>query len=208
LLDFFTSPYFLLFARLCLGGVFLMSSIGKLLDQPGTAANLSRYPFLSVPMRRLIARVFPYIELAVGVLLVLGLFTRLAAVASIGLYIVFTGLIAYDLSRGQDTSCHCFGKFSEEKLTPIAVVRNVTLMALALLLAVAFDGWLSLDSAVNTSTNGSLGLIARGMSGVGVINAVDAVPIFLLALAAVGVIVLGGQAVAMVRTTLRGMGFR
>ena len=33
MLDFFVSPYFLLFARLCLGGVFLMSSIGKLLDQ-------------------------------------------------------------------------------------------------------------------------------------------------------------------------------
>ncbi|MFL5732319.1 MAG: MauE/DoxX family redox-associated membrane protein [Chloroflexia bacterium] len=207
MVDLFTSPYFLLFARLCLGGVFIMSSIGKLLDQPGTAANLSRYPFLSVPMRRLIARVFPYIELVVGVLLVLGLFTRLAAVVSVGLYLVFTGLIAYDLSKGQDTSCHCFGKFSEEKLTPMAVVRNVALIVLAVLVAVAFDGWLALDSSIEASTNGSLGLVARGMSG-SVVSAVDAVPIFLLALAAVGVIVLGGQAVSMVRTTLRGMGFR
>ena len=206
MLSFFTSPYFLLFARVCLGGVFLVSSIGKLLDTAGTAANMSRYPFLSVPMRRLIARVFPYIELVVGILLVVGLFTRLAAVVSVGLYMVFTGLIIYDLSRGQDASCHCFGKFSEEKLTPVAVVRNVALMALAVLLALAFDGWLALDSALNASTNGSLGLIAGEVSGAP--RVVDAVPIFLLALAAVGVIVLGGQAVAIVRTTLRGMGFR
>src|SRR5438552_8801168 len=156
------SPYLLLFARLCLGGVFLLSSTGKLLDKPGTAANMARYPFLSVPMRRLIARVFPYIELAVGVLLILGVFTRLAAVVSLGLFVVFTGLISYDLARGQDTSCHCFGKFSDDKLTPVAVVRNLVLMALSVLVAVAFDAWLALDASLDASTNGSLGLIAHG----------------------------------------------
>ena len=61
------------------------------------------------------------------------MFTRYAAVLSIALYVVFTGLIIYDLSRGQSASCHCFGKFSDEKLTSVAVVRNVLLMLLAVL---------------------------------------------------------------------------
>lgn len=205
MIDFFTSPLFLLFARLCLGGVFLLSSTGKLLDKEGTSANMSRYPFLSVPMRRLIARVFPYIELVVGVALILGVFTRLAAVVSVGLYVVFTGLIVYDLARGQDTSCHCFGKFSDDKLTPMAVVRNLALMALSVLLAAAFDGWLAFDAMINQSTNGSLGLLANSASSA---RLEEAIPIVLLAVATVGVVVLGGQAVSTVRTALRGIGFR
>src|SRR5436190_5196211 len=201
MLDFFVSPLFLLFARLCLGGVFLLSSTGKLLDQPGTAANLSRYPFLSVTMRRVIARVFPWIELVVGIMLILGILTRFAAIVSIGLYVVFTGLIVYDLARGQDTSCHCFGKFSDDKLTPWAVVRNLALMFLSILVAISFDGWLALDTPLNSATNGSLNLIAQSTSGASGPTFADAIPVFLLALATVAVVVLGGQALNMVRTT-------
>jgi uncharacterized membrane protein YphA (DoxX/SURF4 family) len=188
--------------------VFLASSIGKMLDKPGTEASMSRYPFLPRGAGKLIANVFPVLELIVGLLLVFGVFTRLASVAAVGLFLVFTGLILYDLSRGEQASCHCFGKLSDEKLTPVAVVRNVALMALAVIVAAAFDGWLALDSALNASTGGSLGLIANGADGGRLPTFADAVPVFLLALATVGIIVMGGQAVSMVRTTLRGMGFR
>src|SRR5829696_4048308 len=107
MLDFLTSPYFVLFARLCVGGVFLVSAIGKLLDRPGTAASLARYPFLPVASRKLIADVFPYVELAVAVALILGIFTRYAAIVAVGLLVIFTVLIIYDLTHNQSASCHC-----------------------------------------------------------------------------------------------------
>lgn len=208
MLDFLSSPYFLLFARLCVGGVFLASALGKWLDKPGTEASLSRYPFLPAGSGLLVANLFPPLELLVGGLLVMGLFTRFAAVAAVALFVLFTGLILYDLTHGKTESCHCFGRLSEEKLTPMAVVRNAVLMVLALLVAFLFDGWMAVDTALSASIDGGLGLIAREPGAALLPTFVDAIPVALLALATVAVAVLGGQFVSTVRTTLRSIGPR
>lgn len=204
MVDFFTSPYFLLFARICLGGVFLASAVTKMMDREGTAVSMSRYPFLPAGFGRFIAYTFPYVELTVGFMLLVGLFTRYAAIASVGMYILFTGLIVYDLTRGQNQSCHCFGRLSAEKLTPMAVVRNVVLLALSGLVFLAFDGWVALDAQLNGSLSG-LGLIARNVT---LPSGGSAVPIILLALATVAGIVLGGLAISTVRKTLNGISWR
>lgn len=204
MLDFFVSPYFVLFARLCVGGVFLASAVGKMMDREGTAVSMSRYPFLPAGFGRFIAYVFPVIELAVGLMLVLGLFTVLAASAAVLLFVLFTGLIIYDLSRGSDESCHCFGRISSEKLTPLAVARNLVLLVLAALVANGFNGWLSLDGSIFSGLRFGDYLSRDCLD----CNYIDAVPIILLSLFTVGTIVFGSQAVSMVRTTLRGTGFR
>lgn len=204
-MNFFTSPDFLLYARLTVGGVFLVSAISKMLDKAGTEVSMARYVFLPRGSSKLISNYFPFLELAVGLLLLLGLFTRLAAIGATALFTLFTFFIIYDLTHNKNVSCHCFGKLSDDKVTPMSVVRNVFLMALSLLLIVAFDGWLSIDAAIEASSNGAQWLTAGSAANA---NSVDAVPIALLALATVGVVVLGGQAVSTVRTTLRGIGFR
>jgi uncharacterized membrane protein YphA (DoxX/SURF4 family) len=201
MVDFFTSPYFILFARLCVGGVFLASAVTKMLDREGTAVSMGRYPFLPSGFGRFIAYTFPYLEMAIGVMLVLGLFTRYAAVASVGMYVLFTGLITYDLTRGQSQSCHCFGRLSAEKLTPVALVRNILLLALSGLVFFAFDGWIAVDAAINSALSG-LGLIARNVS---LPSGESAIPVILLSIATVAAIVLGGMAVATVRRTLQGI---
>src|SRR5689334_272066 len=106
-MDFLVAPYVVLFARLCVAGVFLASSVGKLMDRPGTEASMSRYPFLPAGSGKLIANVFPFVEMIVGVLLLLGLFTRLASIGAVLLFVLFTGLIIYDLTHSQNSSCHC-----------------------------------------------------------------------------------------------------
>jgi len=58
-MDFLTSSYFLLFARLCVGGVFIISGLGKWVDKPGTEASMSKYLFLPKGSGRFIANVFP-----------------------------------------------------------------------------------------------------------------------------------------------------
>jgi uncharacterized membrane protein YphA (DoxX/SURF4 family) len=196
MLDFFTSPYFLLFARLCLGGVFVVSGIAKWLDKPGTEASMSRYMFLPVGSGKIIANVFPPLEVAVGLLLIFGLFTAVAALVAAAMYVLFTGLIIYDLSRGTTQACNCFGRLSDEKLTPMAVVRNVALLALALLVFAGTSTWLSLDAA--------FGINRPGTSG----DANVVVPIVILATLTVAIIAFGGRAVSMVRNTLNGLGFR
>src|SRR5438477_9606300 len=150
-MDFFTSSDFLLYARLTVGGVFLVSAISKMMDKPGTEASMARYVFLPRGSGKFISNYFPFLELIVGLLLLLGLLTRLAAVGAVGLFAVFTFFILYDLTHNKNVSCHCFGKLSDDKVTPMSVVRNVFLMALAVLLIVAFDGWLGIDSAIQSS---------------------------------------------------------
>jgi hypothetical protein len=201
-MDFFTSPDFILFARLCVGGVFLVSAVTKMLDREGTAVSMSRYPFLPAGFGRFVAYTFPYVELLVGSLLIFGFFTRLAALAAVGLFVLFTGLIIYDLTRGQNSSCHCFGRLSSEKLTPMAVVRNAILLVLSGLVFTAFDGWLSIDRAINNGAGEGL-LIANSRPILP--DGANAIPVFLLALATVTAIVLGGQAISTVRDTLRGL---
>src|SRR6476619_5557229 len=120
-MDFFTSPEFLLYARLTVGGVFVVSGISKLLDKPGTEASMARYVFLPRGSGKMIANLFPVLELIVGTLLIFGLVTRLAAVVAVALFAVFTGLILYDLTHNKNVSCHCFGKLSEEKVTWLSV---------------------------------------------------------------------------------------
>jgi uncharacterized membrane protein YphA (DoxX/SURF4 family) len=209
-MDFFTSPYFLLFARLCVGGVFIVSGLGKWVDKPGTEAGMSKYLFLPKGSGRFIANVVPPRERAIGLALVFGLLTRLAAVGAFLLVILFTGLIIYDLSRGKDQSCHCFGKLSDDKLTPMSVVRNVFLMALSALLFLAFDGWMALDSALYNGGTGWQWLVAKPTTQAIVPGSDTAtvVPIAFLSLFTVMVIVFGGRAVSMVRNTLNGLGFR
>jgi hypothetical protein len=203
--DFLFSPLFLLFARICVGGVFVASGIGKFLDRPGTEAGMAHYLFLPRGSGKLIATFFPPLELAVGLCLIFGLLTRLAAFGAILLFALFTGLIIYDLARGRAESCHCFGKLSSEKLTPMAAIRNVFLMLLALLVLLGFDGWLALDG---TFAGGSIGFLLARTQPAAVPDAANVVPVILLSLVAVIVVVFGGQAISMVRNTLRSMGFQ
>ncbi len=205
MLGFLTSPYFLLFARLCVAGVFLVSALGKMADREGTAVAMAHYPFLPAGSGRFIAYIFPYIELAVSLLLALGLFTRVAAGLAALLFVLFTALVVYDLTRGRQQSCHCFGRISSEKLTPVAVIRNLFLLGLSLLVAGYFDGWVALDTPLSASLSG-IGLVSQAPNAV--VGAADAALVVVLSLAAVGAIVYGEQAVSTVRGTLRGLGFR
>lgn len=205
MLDFLVSPYFMLFARLCVGGVFLVSGLAKLVDREGTAVAMARYPFLPKGSGRFIAYVFPYLELGVAAMLVLGLLARLAALSAALLFVLFTALVVYDLTRRQEQSCHCFGRISAEKLTPVAVVRNLFLMALSLPVVVSFDGFLSLDSLLNGLANGILPLFAVSPQG-GSIG--EAILVIMLSMLSVAIIAYGEQAIATVRGTLRGTGSR
>jgi uncharacterized membrane protein YphA (DoxX/SURF4 family) len=201
MIEFLTSPYFVLFARLCVGGVFVVSGLGKLADREGTVAAMSRYPFLPKESGRFLGYAFPCIELAIGAMLVLGLLARIAAVGAVLLFVVFTALVVYDLTRGQQQSCHCFGRISAERLTPVAIARNLLLLCLSGLVVANFDGLLSLDGPLNSATNGSLPLLAAPPQG-GPLT--EALMVMVLSLLGVAVVAYGEQAVATVRGTLRG----
>jgi uncharacterized membrane protein YphA (DoxX/SURF4 family) len=206
MLEMFTSPYLILFARVCVGGVLVTSAVTKLRDREGTATSLSRYHFLPEGMGAGLASYFPLLEFAVGTLLVAGLFTLPAAIIGTLMFMLFTGLTVYDLRNDSHEACHCFGRLSSERVTLRAVVRDLLLMALVLVVALCFDGWVSLDSVMPYWPGHATGLLAGGLLSRAIPGPLDAVPVMLLAITCTALIVLEEQAISMVRTTLRVMG--
>ena len=75
--------------------------------------------------------VLPWGELALGAALVTLLVRRPAAAVAIVLLVAFTTLIVLRLREGRHPPCACFGAWSAKPLGPGHVVRNVVLLAIA-----------------------------------------------------------------------------
>ena len=81
------------------------------------------------------AAVVPWIELAVGSLLVVQLFRQPAAIGAACLLVAFTVLIVVQLRAGRRPPCACFGAWSAKPIGVAHIVRNAVLFALAVVAA-------------------------------------------------------------------------
>lgn len=113
-----------------LGVVFLAAGAAKL-------ANHQRWSIeareLGVPGQLAsLTPALPYVEIALGAALVAQIAPVVSASIALLLLAAFTMLIARVLAHGRRPSCACFGTWSARPLGRGHVVRNVVLMALAL----------------------------------------------------------------------------
>jgi len=136
--------YVLLAFRLVLGGVFIWSGTLKVLHPLEFAQNVAAYKLFPQWMCFLAGMALPWVELAAGLLLVLGLFRRAAALVAAGLLAGFIILVAVTMLRGLDLSCGCFGSFSG-KVGWALLVQDIVLLALAVSVFLSSDPRLSLD---------------------------------------------------------------
>ena len=118
-------------AAVVLGIVLLVAGIAKRADRgwPQDAAALGT-PAWAIP-------VLPWFEMLLGAVLVSGL-ARSAAAALAGVVLIaFTGLVVLNLARGRRPPCACFGASSRRPIGPGSLVRNLVLLALAVIAFVA-----------------------------------------------------------------------
>lgn len=129
-----------LLARLVLGGVLLWSGLAKITALDTSAQAVRAYKILPYEAANLVGHLLPVVEIAVGALLVLGLFTRLAALAGALLMAVFVAGIASVWARGISIDCGCFGGGGaldpETAMAryPWEIARDLALMACGLYL--------------------------------------------------------------------------
>jgi uncharacterized membrane protein YphA (DoxX/SURF4 family) len=98
-----------LLLRLFLGGVLLYAGIAKV-GRPLTAERaVQAYEIFPMDLAGWIGIALPFVEIVLGVLLVLGLFTRPAAIISTVLMLAFIVGIAQAWARGLTIDCGCFG---------------------------------------------------------------------------------------------------
>jgi uncharacterized membrane protein YphA (DoxX/SURF4 family) len=96
-------------ARLVLGVVWVVAGASKVTDLAASGRAVAAYRILPYHVATTVGAVLPFIEIALGILLIVGLATRLAAIISVVLLLVFIAGIASAWARGLRIECGCFG---------------------------------------------------------------------------------------------------
>lgn len=99
-----------LVARLLLGGVMLVAGLLKVTKPDVSARAVQAYQILPFDLATYVGYGLPILEILLGALLVLGLFTRTAAAVSGVLLVAFIIGIASAWARGISIDCGCFGQ--------------------------------------------------------------------------------------------------
>jgi uncharacterized membrane protein YphA (DoxX/SURF4 family) len=102
-------PWLGTFVRLGLATVWLIAGGAKIGDLAESGRAVAAFRMMPVEMARFVGAALPFIELALGVLLVVGLATRLAAGISAALLTVYIAGIVGAWARGLQIDCGCFG---------------------------------------------------------------------------------------------------
>ncbi len=98
-----------LLARLVLGMALLVAGGLKVGNPRGSARAVQAYEVLPFEVAEYVGIALPWIEVIVGALLVVGLFTRANALIGTLLMVVFVVGIAQAWARGLTIDCGCFG---------------------------------------------------------------------------------------------------
>jgi uncharacterized membrane protein YphA (DoxX/SURF4 family) len=147
-------PWISVLARLVLGGVLVVAAIAKLSQSPAEQVRAVRaYQLLPHGVDAAVAYTLPFVELVLAIALIVGVATRIAAVASGVLMLAFVIGVASVWARGLSIDCGCFGgggpvepgetRYLEE------ILRDIGLMVAAGWLAVVGPGRFALSSAMS-----------------------------------------------------------
>ncbi|MDR2896733.1 MAG: DoxX family membrane protein [Propionibacteriaceae bacterium] len=98
-----------LLARLILGVVLIVAGLTKIGNLNGAASAAAAYHILPYDLAQVVGMALPFAEIGLGLLLVIGLFTRLAGVLGALLMLAFIIAIASVWARGISIDCGCFG---------------------------------------------------------------------------------------------------
>lgn len=98
-----------LVARLVLAGVWFLAGFAKALDPTAARAAVRAYQLLPKDLADVVGIALPWLEIALGALLLVGAATRLTAVFSAVLLTVFIAGVISAAARGLSIDCGCFG---------------------------------------------------------------------------------------------------
>ncbi len=139
-------------ARLILGSVLLIAGLLKVGNLGQSVLAVQAYRLLPYEMTFLVGYALPIVEIVLGLLLIVGLFTRWSGLAGALLMVVFIIGISSAWSRGLSLDCGCFGgggEISVEEATaayPVDIVRDIGLALSGIWLAVRPESPFGLDS--------------------------------------------------------------
>ncbi len=133
-----------LIARVSAGAAFFYAGLAKSLNFGATLLAVHAYRLVPAFLERPIAYGLPWLEVALGVLILLGLSTRYAGLLTALLAALFLVAMGQALLRGLQIGCGCFGG-STAPLSWLDLARDLPLLAAGLFLTLRRAGPWRLD---------------------------------------------------------------
>ena len=136
-------------ARLILGVVLIWAGAAKVTSPALSARAVRAYQILPYDLAGYVGYALPVVEVLVGLLLVIGLFTRASAVVGGLLMLAFIIGISSAWARGLSIDCGCFGGggtiAAAQTQYPLEILRDIGVAACAAWLVVRPRTAYSLD---------------------------------------------------------------
>lgn len=156
------NKYLVLIFRWILAGIFLVSSIGKMVDLERYSVD-AVYNFGILPMilARPFGLVMPFIELAVALGLLFGVLTRLSALGTGLMSIAFFVAKGIVLAQGRQIECGCFGAVVDT-LASVTIFMDIPMLIFSAVVMFAAPGarhWVAIGSRLSEELKKKLYLI-------------------------------------------------
>jgi uncharacterized membrane protein YphA (DoxX/SURF4 family) len=138
-----------LLARLILGGVLIAAGALKVGNLQQSAMAVRAYELLPIWMANLFGYALPWIEVGIGLLLILGALVRINGLLGALIMLAFIIAIAQAWARGLSIDCGCFGDGGqidpEDTKYLSTIIRDLGLLGLGVFLYFFPKGRFALD---------------------------------------------------------------
>jgi protein-disulfide isomerase len=138
--------------RLILAAVWIWASVSKLGDPRTFLRAVRAYDATPEWLSATIGYGLPILELCLGLLLIIGLATRVTAIVSSALLVIFTIGIVQAAARGIKLECGCFGGGGASSSTSylLDIARDLGLLVLSAYLVIFAMSKISVDEIIGT----------------------------------------------------------
>jgi len=131
--DFFYGNRLTAVIRIILGVLFVLSGLSKALDVAAFSQVITNYGIIPHGLASYPAIFLPFLEIIIGINLIIGFKIKASSFLSILLMIFFIVIISYALAAGKSFDCGCFnfsklGFTLNEELSYKLIIRNIILL--------------------------------------------------------------------------------
>ena len=116
-----------LVVRLGAAAVWILAGVAKIPQIHAFQVTVQRYGILPTALIGPFAYVLPFLEVALGLYLAVGLFVRGTALVGTALFAIFLAAQVSAWARGISLDCGCFGSMLETTVGPLTVFRDFSL---------------------------------------------------------------------------------
>ena len=133
-----THPWLTVRMQIALGAIFVAAAIPKIVDPPSFAHMIYNYRILPGGLVNASAIILPWVEIAAGLALILGVWVKAARNLIVAMLVAFIIAIAINLVRNNAIDCGCFdvsaaGKTHSERIADMRMVifRDIGMLLMA-----------------------------------------------------------------------------